>query len=196
MARSRRWPSEKIEAMRKELLQDEMTFKQIADREGVSRQLIHQLVGNLGRKNTWKAKLQMHDNQEKVRELVEADQSDEQIATETGFALSTVKTHRINAGMHRPNPRKKWTPELIIQFAQEWHRRFGYLASTDWNPALAVRYGQPERAHRFYELGAPLTNTVIHYFGSWSEMIRQSGLPPAPRGYRARGRWKIDQPSD
>jgi lambda repressor-like predicted transcriptional regulator len=48
---NKRWRPDKIDAMRKELLESGATLRELAEREGVSPQRISQLVGKLNRKN-------------------------------------------------------------------------------------------------------------------------------------------------
>ncbi len=194
MTRSHRWPREKIEAMRKELLEDGMTLQEVADREGYSPQRISQIIGPLGRDRNWKIRVRGRNNQERVRKLAEAGKSDKQIAAETGLSKSTIANHRLAAGIRRPHGNKKHTAEHIIWCARKWAELFGYTpAATDWNPALAKSLGHLERAERCHkfraEFGAPPVVIVQRLFGSWSEMIRQAELPPSPIGFDAIGRF-------
>ncbi len=179
----RSWPAEKIEAMRKELLEDGATLQLIATREGVSRQWISQLVGRLDRPDA-------QDHREWVKFLAEIGRSDQEIAEATGLTVGTAQNLRLQVTSVRRSrgKKQKWTRELILQKAHEWYSRYGYTpTSIDWNPNAAIALGHCERAQRFHDFGAPYAKTVLDRFGSWLEMIRQSGLPPAPIGYAALG---------
>jgi len=197
MPSSRRRSPEQIEAMRTELLEGKVTFKELAVREGVSPQRISQLVGPLNHKIT---KVRRHRRQEAIATLVEAGHSDREIAYELGLSFHYVARLRREAGINRPMgriPRVRWTKEMILQKAKEWREHYGYTpGAMDWNPAQAISKGCPERAKRFHEFGAPRLDIVQKIFGSWSEMIRQSGLPPAPWGGAAIGYWKKGQLTD
>lgn len=190
MADRRRWPPEKIEAIRLELERGS-TLLELAAREGVSRQWIHQLVGPLGRDRSWKAKARTHQMRQRIYELTQQGLSDQDIARMVQLRTETVRCHRRQTGLLRPRVSRKWTHELIIKSAQVWYAQYGYLASTDWSPAQAIRQSHPERAARFYQFGAPSLAIVVRRFGSWSEMKRQAGLSPSPVGSPARGRWKL-----
>lgn len=184
----RRWPPEKIEAMRQELAGG-ATLQQVGDREGVSRERIRQLVGNVG--GSGRHQRVLH-NQEAVKQLAMAGRADEEIAVELSLSLGYARILRLRAGVRRPHPRKKWSCELILQKALEWHESYGYTpAAVDWNPSMAIAMGHTERVKRFREFGAPHAGTVQQYFGSWSEMIRATNLPPAPTGYPGRLHWRI-----
>ncbi|HEY5549967.1 MAG TPA: hypothetical protein VIK37_02075 [Candidatus Saccharimonadales bacterium] len=177
--------------MRKELLEEGKTLKEIGAREGVTAERIRQVVGNLNRENS-RTKVR----QEQVRVLAEAGKSDEEIAAKLGLGVRRVADLRVMSGIYRPAGGKKWTSESILQKAREWHKHFGYTpAVADWHPAQAVRQGHLERVNRYYEFEAPPLRCVQKVFGSWSEMIRQSGLPPAPRGNAARGYWIKGRPA-
>ena len=183
---STRWPPYKVEAMRRELLEEGKTLKQIGEREGVSGEWIRQLVGNLNRGDSHSRAML-----ERITALVESGLSDQEIAEATGLSIQRAKIYRLKTGFHRENPRKKWTPELILQKARGWFERYGYvLGAADWNPALAIRQGAPERARRFYEFGAPHAKVVQYHFRSWSEMLRRAGFPPNPEGEAGHGRYK------
>lgn len=188
-SRRRKWSPGEITAMRAEL-DGGASLEEVGKKRGVTRQRVSQLVGNINRPSTWKSQAQGRQSATKVRLLLKTGLSDEQIVSQTDLSLGTVRKHRLNAGVHRPNPLKKWTPESIIEFAQWWHQRFGSLASTDWFPQRARKLGHTERVNRFYELGAPHIHSVQRYFGTWLEMKRQAGLPASPRGAAAHGHWK------
>lgn len=175
---NRRWTPEKIESMRKEVLEQGTTMAQIAEREGVTYQRIQQLIGPLhGQSHRNRERIKL----EKVTELVQLEKSDPQIAHELGVSLSNVHRLRLLAGIHR----RKWTRIKVIDKAIEWRRRYGYTpAASDWNPAYLIKHGDPVRAERFYESGAPYINTVRQLFGNWSVMIEEAGLPPATKGRR------------
>ena len=87
----------------------------------------------------------------------------------------------------QPEPRKIWTSQRIIEFAQWWYKQFGSLAAIDWNPAQARALGHKERVKRFLEYGAPYMSSVQKRFGSWEEMKRQAGIPTSTVGYEAIG---------
>lgn len=182
--RSRRWTLEKIAAMRQEIVEEGKTLQEIGEREGVSRERIRQLVGNVDEEKSARRKAL---RSEQVKRLFDAGLSDEQIIAQTGIPKTAVKKHRSASGLRRPNPNQKWTPEKLIEFAQWWFNEFGSLAVSDWCPPMARKLGHQERIDRFYELGAPNLTTVTRCFGSFSEMKRQAGLPASKRGFNAIG---------
>jgi DNA-binding CsgD family transcriptional regulator len=185
------WSSEKVEAVRKELLEEGKTLKEIAAREHVTYQAIMYHVGRLNRGNS-----RMQANQQRVLELVKAGKTDAEIAQETGLGKRYVSLLRRAAGIKYLAKPKTQTPEHSLKCAHKWVELYGYTpAAADWNPAVAVRSGQKERANRYgdfrQEYKAPHTNTVRNQFGSWSEFIRQTGLPPAKAGGAGHGRYKL-----
>lgn len=171
---------EEIEAWRQELRKPGRTLQMIADREGISRQRVAQLVGKLHRR--YPVGQTADERAEIVVELAVAARSDDEIAEETGVSVSTVRQYRRRAGIHRPDPGKKWTPELIIEFAQKWYERFGSLSSTDWSVSYLRIWGHEARLKRFYELGAPHSGTVLQYFPNWNTMLKKAGLPVSQHG--------------
>jgi hypothetical protein len=183
--------------MRKQILEDGLTLTQVGELEGVTGERIRQLVGPIRSKHS-----RMLKRQERVVALAKSGQTDRQIAATMGLGLNgSIRHLRRQAGVRPNKPPRKHTQESAIWCARKWFELFHYTpAATDWNPPAAIAMGHTERAERFHEFrrefGAPYPTQVQLLFGSWSEFIRQTGLEPAPRGYRARGHWKIDQPSD
>jgi transposase-like protein len=176
------WSPEEIKAMRKEVLEDGTTIKQLAERNGVTHQRIQQLIGPLygqSHRNRVDAKLN------NVIELIRLRKSDEEIAACLGISLGSTKMLRLRAGIHRSNRLYKWTRAKVIAKALEWHERYGYTPSAcDWNPSFLKNHGDLERSERFYESGAPHLNTVRRLFGNWSVMINETGLLPASKSRR------------
>lgn len=189
MAGKLNWSPAKKEAVRRELLEEGKTLKEIAVREGATYQAVHYQVGALKRgKSRSQAQL------EKIQKLVEDNKSDDEISEKTGLTIGTVRNYRGILGIKRPNSLKQHTQEHSIWCALKWNELFGYTpAATDWNPSLARQRGYIERAERFNkfrdEYNCPTIGTIQHLFLSWSEFIRETGLPPAPQGYPARGHW-------
>jgi transcriptional regulator with XRE-family HTH domain len=192
--RSNKWPPEKIEAMRRELLQEDKSLREIAKREGVTGERIRQLVGNLNRGHS-----RFEAAVEKVRLRAEAGKSDEEIASETGYAMNTVMQYRQKAGIKRPNPRKRHTIESSVSYAQLWFQEYGFVPGVaDWNAALAIQVGHLERVRRLEEFSQkygkpPTLGTIQSLFGSHPELIRQAELPQVPRGARSHGRFKVEK---
>ncbi len=195
MPQKRRRPPEKIEAMRKELLEDGATLQEIGVREGVTKQRISQLVGPIGGvafRNRQHAQDRVERRREQVKSLAERRQSDQQIAEAIGISVFTVAKHRQRSGIFR---HRKWSRDLICQKAIKWFRRYGYSPGVaDWNPRQAIKIGCPERASRFYEFGeAPFSQTVYRHFDSWPEMIAEADLPPIPPGSQSHRRWRTEK---
>ena len=186
--------------MRDELMAGD-TLSEIAVREESSSQRISQLVGPLNRPGTWKIEARAKARRERVSELVAAGKTDEQIASDVELTLESVRRIRLEQGTKRPNPRKKHSQESILACVRLWYETYHFTpVATDWAPWTAIKQGQPERAERFHEFqtrhGAPYANTAVKYFdGSWAEMIRRSGLPPARRVRRTRAQLKAARTS-
>jgi hypothetical protein len=85
--------------------------------------------------------------------------------------------------------RQIWTHETIIVAIQAWAREHGGIppSAMDWNSAMAITRGRPEKAQKFYEDDAwPCATTVQAMFGTWSAAIAAAGL--CPRGVGKYGR--------
>lgn len=170
---------EEIAALRQELQLPGRTLQMIADREGISRQRLAQLVGPLNRR--YPVGLTARDRAEEVIQLATLGRNDEEILQETGLSFGTIRKYRTIAGIRRANPQKKWTPESIIAFAKMWYECFGSLNSTDWHAHQLRKWGHEERLKRFYALGAPHTGSVFQYFPSFNAMLKEAGLPLSNR---------------
>jgi DNA-binding CsgD family transcriptional regulator len=85
---------EQIEAMRRELLEEGCTLQQIADREGITRQRVYQLVGPLRRGHS-----RMQDTRERIVALYEAGKSDVEISQIMDITKQTVRRHLRKAGI-------------------------------------------------------------------------------------------------
>lgn len=165
--------------MRQELLHEDLTLREVAEREGVSVQQISKLVGNLDRTRA-------AERQDQVRLLAKAGKSDADIALTVGLSTQYVGVLRRRSGFVRPPGRPPdWTREKIIEKAHLWYELYGSLAASDWQPPRRMRLIHPEMVERFRDFGAPHVTTVIKRFGSWSEMLRQANLPPARTARRA-----------
>lgn len=167
------WTPAKINSMQRRAARGDK-LREIAEDEGVSIQRISQLIGPIRHsKNPSK----------QVVKLAKAEKTDAQIAKKLGLSVAWVGLLRNQAGIkYQSGPQRHWTKERILESDRLWYERYGYVAtSNDWNPALAIRVGTPERAERFYQSDVPSVKTVQVVFGSWSNMRRRSGLK-AQRG--------------
>jgi len=187
-ARNRRWSSEEIEAMRKELLEEDKTLEEIGKREGVSRERIRQLVGNLDRGNR-----RSEAKRQKISQLLEAGLTDPEIAAEMNMKEGTIRKYRLSIGIRRPRPQRH-TQEHAVWCAHKWQELYGFTpSSVDWKPRFAAYLGHQERVTRFREFqqafDCPTTPTIQDLFGTWLNFIHATGLPPAPRGYPSIGRF-------
>jgi hypothetical protein len=119
-----------------------------------------------------------------AQRLYEAGLNDHEISAEMKVPVPTVQNYLSRAGVKRTNPLKKWTPELIIDTAQRWVEKYGSLSATDWTPSMLRKLGHADLVRDYYDFGAPAVSTVQKYFGSWSEMMRQAGIPTVSNGAR------------
>ena len=81
--------------------------------------------------------------------------------------------------------RRRWTRELVIEKAQEWHAKYDEPPrSSDWDPTrirhLADRLREKTRewelrASAFAIGDFPSRRTVNELFGSWNAMIEEAG---------------------
>jgi len=166
------------------------TLQEVADYKGVSRQWISQQVGNLNRRLP--PARTAESRRKEVARLVGEGLSDKQIAVAMDLSLDRVGQLRLDSGTRRPNPLKKHSCETILVWARWFYEHYGYAPTvTDCIPSQAARLGHYQRVERYYRDGAPSDATVRNYFGSWPEMIRQAGLPPAPMGSNSHGRFDI-----
>lgn len=81
--------------------------------------------------------------------------------------------------------RKHWTRDLVTLRIQEWAGVYGEPPSVnDWDPTVASRLGDPERADRFRSAGGhwPSRNAVYRVFGSWNAAVRAAGFEPRAAG--------------
>lgn len=184
--KNKRWFPEDVETLREEL--KTATLKEVGERYGISAERVRQLTGT-GRINPdprWRHRKRRAANRAKTRELFLNGLTDKEIAGELRVSVGTASEYRRSQGLLRPRA-WKWGRQRIIQFAQYWYGKYGFLGVADWHPSFARKMGHLERIERFYQEGAPNYTTVVQRFGSWSEMKRQAGLPPSPRGSAARG---------
>lgn len=73
--------------------------------------------------------------------------------------------------------RVKWTEESIVSAIQDFARRYGAApAALDWNPGMARRKGNLQRAQRWEENDWPPVSTVQRVFGSWAEGLKAAGF--------------------
>lgn len=184
--RFRRWLPEDKEAMIQEI-EGGATLKEVGEKRGITQQRVSQLIPKVSDIRGYVAK----DAQSKVKELADAGISDQETAELTGLKLSTVKTYRVRVGVKYSPGKRRWSRETVLIKALEWYVRHNETpSSADWNPSFLKSRGYTKRLERFRESGAPTFSVAQSLFGSWSEMIRQSGLTPALRGGAARGRYK------
>ncbi len=189
-----KWSPEIQAAMLLAIQQGGATQVEVGREYGISGERVRQLVGNTGPSRRRKVRGQF--TRAKVKELAEAGLDDRAIAAATGLGRRTVGEYRLEAGIIRPNPNKRWTPELIIERAQWWYQQFGSLSAADWFPEMAKKYGHTDRLIRYRLLRPPHCNTVRYYFGTWSEMKRQAGIPESPRGGPSHRNRKRTQPAE
>lgn len=202
--RRRRLPKrspEEIGAIRRLILEEELTLKQAGELEGLSGERIRQLAGNSGRKSNWKSKPKKIKKLELLRQLFEAGKTDGEIAAKTELSPRAVSSYRREMRLLRPNPLHRHTVESSIRFAQLWSKEYGFTPGVaDWTPSLAAQAQQDHqvRIQRLEKFSAkygrpPVQFTVRLLFGSWPEFIRQAGLPQVPRGRKAHGRFKVEK---
>jgi hypothetical protein len=177
----RRWTADKTEAMRRELLEEGLTLRQLAERERVSVQQISKVVGRLGRPTA-------EERHQQVRLLVETGRGDVEIALALGLTAEYVRRLRLRSGItRRPGRPPEWTREKVVEKARLWFGVNGSLSASDWQPPRRMRMRRPEMVQTFQDFGAPHVTTVIKLFGSWSEMLRQANLPEGRASARRPG---------
>jgi predicted DNA-binding protein YlxM (UPF0122 family) len=96
----RKWSSEKVAAIRRELLDEDkpLKLKEIAQREGVSKQYISELVGPL---NRYAAR------HERILKLYNSGKLDIEIAETIGLTRRIVRSHLRQAGINLPRASNK-----------------------------------------------------------------------------------------
>jgi predicted transcriptional regulator len=181
---------QEIEALRQRVVEENLTYQQLADELRVSHQRVSQLLGPDRRPKNWKAALKTQQNLARIKELFEQGLSDEQIAAATGF--TNVSDLRRRAGLSRRDP---WTKTTVADRLKLWRKLYGYTpAISDWNPAYLKLLGYAERLTRYTDFkaqyGCPSPQTCMRLYGSWSNMISEVGVPPAPRGHHAQKFWE------
>jgi predicted transcriptional regulator len=183
---------QEIEALRQRVVEENLTYQQLADELDLSYQRVSQLLGPDRRPKNWKAALKTQQNLARIKELFDQGLSDEQIAAATRLSVTNVGELRRRAGLPRRDP---WTKATVADRLKLWRKLYDYTpAISDWNPAYLKRLGYTERLKRYTEFKAqyrcPSPQTCMRLYGSWSNMISEVGVPPAPRGHYAQKFWE------
>ena len=156
-----------------QMLQSGMTFQEVGDHYGLSRQRVHAITGPIGRRNTWRQEF----NDAELRQILQLAAKGlpyAEISAITGRSLETVSKKARQAGIHRKSGSPpSQTPEKILEAAVRWESRYGEWPKTShWRKSGAQV--NPELLRRYTESKPPEYKTVIKNFDSFQAMIEEA----------------------
>lgn len=158
-----------------------LKYREIADRTGLSKSYIGDLVHDGTGKDSRDRKLRLYG-----RPCQSCGKQTNPGGRNAGF------THKC-AGCIKREQRERVHSEILAAM-QEWNRLYGRPPrSYEWSPRNAERLGKPEVAALHRAGNWPHATTVQAVFGSWNNALREAGLTPSKHGGNNHGPYSVTE---